>query len=441
MEKVARSKWRWAGYLGKQEGVKWTNHILKCRPRLHKEDIEIPPRRWVDDIRKKAGMKRLRLALFVQHIQAEYIWIADNPKFGQPIVNVTVAVGREAIIECVVENLATYKVAWLRVDTQTILTIQNHVITKNHRISVTHSEHKTWYLHIREVRETDRGWYMCQINTDPMKSQVGYLQVVVSPDIIDYQTSSDLVVQEGSDVSLKCVAKGSPEPSIIWKRENGQAIYAVMNREVSTVEGPILNINRANRHQMGPYLCIASNGVPPTVSKRIQLTVQFPPVIWIQYQLIGAYDGQEIILECQSEAFPKSINYWTRDKGEIVPKNEKYEPIIKYDSYKVHMKLIIRRIEQNTYGIYKCVSKNSLGETDGTINVYRIPKPAIPKLTNKSNPNELLDNNILTYQIGSSRRDSLSLEEGYKNASPPLTKRSLPYRLCPLLLTCIFWLV
>ncbi|RZC37289.1 hypothetical protein BDFB_010990 [Asbolus verrucosus] len=69
-------------------------------------------------------------------------------------------------------------VAWLRVDTQTILTIHSHVITKNHRIGVTHSEHKTWYLHIKEVRESDRGWYMCQINTDPMKSQVGYLDVV-----------------------------------------------------------------------------------------------------------------------------------------------------------------------------------------------------------------------------------------------------------------------
>lgn len=70
------------------------------------------------------------------------------------------------------------QVAWLRVDTQTILTIHSHVITKNHRIGVTHSEHRTWYLHIREVRESDRGWYMCQINTDPMKSQVGYLDVV-----------------------------------------------------------------------------------------------------------------------------------------------------------------------------------------------------------------------------------------------------------------------
>lgn len=70
------------------------------------------------------------------------------------------------------------QVAWLRVDTQTILTIASHVITKNHRIAVSHSDHRTWFLHIREVKESDRGWYMCQINTDPMKSQTGYLEVV-----------------------------------------------------------------------------------------------------------------------------------------------------------------------------------------------------------------------------------------------------------------------
>lgn len=63
-------------------------------------------------------------------------------------------------------------------DTQTILTIANHVITKNQRIGVTHTERKTWHLHIRDVIESDRGAYMCQINTDPMKSQTGYLNVV-----------------------------------------------------------------------------------------------------------------------------------------------------------------------------------------------------------------------------------------------------------------------
>ncbi|CAD6999237.1 unnamed protein product [Ceratitis capitata] len=39
-------------------------------------------------------------------------------------------------------------------------------------------EKRAWILKIRDVKESDKGWYMCQINTDPMKSQVGYLDVV-----------------------------------------------------------------------------------------------------------------------------------------------------------------------------------------------------------------------------------------------------------------------
>lgn len=75
-------------------------------------------------------------------------------------------------------NLLWLQVAWLRVNTQTVLTMANHVITKNHRISVSHVDDRTWQLHIKEVRESDAGDYMCQINTTPMKNQVGFLEVV-----------------------------------------------------------------------------------------------------------------------------------------------------------------------------------------------------------------------------------------------------------------------
>lgn len=36
---------------------------------------------------------------------------SDIPKFVEPIQNQTVAVGREAMFSCVVENLQTYKVS------------------------------------------------------------------------------------------------------------------------------------------------------------------------------------------------------------------------------------------------------------------------------------------------------------------------------------------
>ena len=42
----------------------------------------------------------------------------------------------------------------------------------NSRVSVSHLDVNTWNLHIKSVTEEDRGGYMCQINTDPMKSQV-----------------------------------------------------------------------------------------------------------------------------------------------------------------------------------------------------------------------------------------------------------------------------
>lgn len=34
----------------------------------------------------------------------------DLPKFGEPLQNLTIPVGREALLSCVVDNLQTYKV-------------------------------------------------------------------------------------------------------------------------------------------------------------------------------------------------------------------------------------------------------------------------------------------------------------------------------------------
>jgi hypothetical protein len=68
-------------------------------------------------------------------------------------------------------------VGWMKAEDQTILTLHNKVVTHNSRISVTHDNYRTWQLHIRQVKESDRGCYMCQINTNVMKKQVGCVDV------------------------------------------------------------------------------------------------------------------------------------------------------------------------------------------------------------------------------------------------------------------------
>lgn len=43
---------------------------------------------------------------------------------------------------------------------------------------------------------------------------------------------------------------------------------------VNVVDGEMLHITKVSRLHMAAYLCVASNGVPPSISKRVQLRVQ-----------------------------------------------------------------------------------------------------------------------------------------------------------------------
>ncbi|XP_023244585.1 lachesin-like isoform X1 [Centruroides sculpturatus] len=305
----------------------------------------------------------------------------EEPFFAEPIQNVTVALSRDAQLTCIVDNLGTYRVAWIKVETKAILTIHNHIITRNYRISLSHNDNRHFVLHIKNVQKSDKGGYMCQINTAPMKSQVGYLDVLVPPDILVKNSSSDVISREGSNVSLTCKAAGYPTPNISWRREDNEKIPLGMwqGRKVlaTTYDGEFLNITRVSRLHMGAYLCIASNGVPPSVSRRIMLHVDFPPVMWIPNQLVGAPMGKDVTLDCHTEAYPQSINFWSKEKGEILLSNDKYEIVSKKKLYKTHMRLTIRTLNNEDFDTYKCYSKNSLGETEGVIRLYEIPPPTI----------------------------------------------------------------
>ena len=50
------------------------------------------------------------------------------------------------------------------------------------------------------------------------------LNIEVPPTIIDSKTSQDIIVEEGSSVNMTCEALGSPEPRIMWKREDNKMI-------------------------------------------------------------------------------------------------------------------------------------------------------------------------------------------------------------------------
>ncbi|CAM1319851.1 Uncharacterised protein r2_g2819 [Pycnogonum litorale] len=310
------------------------------------------------------------------------------PEFAEKLPNQTVRVGKDVSFTCLVNNLGDHQVGWFHVEKKQVLAIHKTLITRNYRVTLSSSDSKHWTLHIKNVKEEDRGQYMCQINTIPMKSHSGFLDVVVPPDIIDEETTSDVVVQEGSNVSLRCRATGYPDPSITWQREDGTQIpmgkwngKAILQDEY---DGEDLNITRVSRLHMGAYLCIASNNVRPPVSRTIKLQVNFPPMLWIPHQLIGAPVGSEVTINCHSEAFPNSINFWKTADGTMIVSDNEVQATSLVNEYKTHMRLKILNVRPKHFGEYKCIAKNPMGDTEGSIRLYEIPSPTTKSIHSPS---------------------------------------------------------
>ena len=58
---------------------------------------------------------------------------------------------------------------------------------------------------------------------------------------------------------------------------------------------------------------------------RLNVSCNFsvPPMFWIPSQREAVFVGQDsVTVECHSEAFPKSINYWVNNKGAMLQSSE-----------------------------------------------------------------------------------------------------------------------
>ncbi|ODM99312.1 Lachesin [Orchesella cincta] len=286
-----------------------------------------------------------------------------QPEFAEPLENLTVAIGRDATFTCIVRGLGGYRVGWVRADSKAIQAIHTHVITHNPRVFVSHSDHTMWHLTIKGVKEEDRGSYMCQINTDPMISQVAVLEVVIPPEFIPEDTSGDIMAPEGSTVKLTCKARGHPTPSIKWRREDGHNITLKTQgskTQVTVHEGEVLKLQKISRADMGTYLCIAGNSVPPSISKRITVSVHFHPVIHVPNQLVGAPVNTDVTLDCNVEAYPAMIISGDRYEVQEITKS----------MFEVRMVLIIRKFRKTDAGSYHCIAKNSLGDVDSVVKLH-----------------------------------------------------------------------
>ncbi|XP_074593289.1 neurotrimin-like [Brevipalpus obovatus] len=315
----------------------------------------------------------------------------DFPRFLEPMNNVTVRVGQAARFQCVIDNLKNRKISWFRIDRHILLgTGSKGRITKDSRISIGNHSSKVFYMQIDNVKESDQGEYMCDISTLQTMRQSAFLQVNVAPSFIDELTSSDTDVNEGDSVSLRCAARGNPQPKIEWRREDRVDIVAASEEPSSSsfdephepskrIYGEFLNMTNIKWPQMGAYLCIANNSIPHSISKRIFLGVNFAPLIWTSNARVGAPLDGVAQLTCTVDAYPNPTILWLRaSDNQIIEESPKYSlSSSKIGIFKHEVRLTIKKIQSSDFGGYICVAKYILNEASAKIALYEVPRPPI----------------------------------------------------------------
>jgi len=261
-------------------------------------------------------------------------------------------------------------------------------------------------LTIEEVSQKDEGFYMCQVNSEPMLHQISYLRVISPPIISDVETTTDLNILENENAKIKCVAKGNPRPSISWNI-NGRFRDDMENKSN-------ILLTNITRYDMGTILCIARNGVPPTQSKLIKLHVNFKPEIRVHTDVIGSLKRLPIHLQCKIQGFPDPIIYWSGPFGNVVVNNNHISTKqTKLSNFSFLSVLSIKSLTDHDFGHYTCSAKNTIGTCSKTIKLYRLQSAL--NTTIRKDFDGVKRKNVLTVPRDKLKIPHIEKSSGHKN--------------------------
>uniref|UniRef100_A0A9J8BU83 Neurotrimin n=1 Tax=Cyprinus carpio carpio TaxID=630221 RepID=A0A9J8BU83_CYPCA len=214
--------------------------------------------------------------------------------------NITIRQGETLFLSCSQGDFVTHT-AWL--NRSSILYAGEDKWSVDPRVSLVTLNQDEFTIKIEDVDLTDEGQYICAVQTSsrPRTTSV-HIIVQVPPKILNL--SKDLVVNEGSNVILMCLANGKPEPAIGW------SMLSPSDDSLSS-DSEILEIPFISRNRAGVYECTAANEIAVD-TQTVELTVNYPPSV-SDGRDVGVTLGQRGVLQCEADAVPEADFEWYRD--------------------------------------------------------------------------------------------------------------------------------
>ncbi|KAI1236572.1 hypothetical protein IHE44_0014825 [Lamprotornis superbus] len=174
-------------------------------------------------------------------------------------------------------------------------------------------------LQVAVADRSDAASYTCIASNVAGSATKEYiLQVYTRPTISNSGPHpSEVVVTQGSEISLECEAQGVPEPAVMWLKD-GRALGSGSGsgRDVAVLAGGrVLRLERAHVSDTGRYVCVATNAAG-LADRKYDLSVHVPPSIGGYLQLpenISTVEKNPISLVCEASGIPLPAITWLKN--------------------------------------------------------------------------------------------------------------------------------
>ncbi|NXB77102.1 HMCN1 protein, partial [Donacobius atricapilla] len=170
-------------------------------------------------------------------------------------------------------------------------------------------------LQVAVADRSDAASYTCIASNVAGSATKEYsLQVYTRPTISNSGSHpSEVVVTQGSEISLECEAQGTPEPAVTWLKD-GRALGS--GGDVAVLAGGrVLRLERAQVSDTGRYVCVATNAAG-LADRKYDLSVHVPPSIGGYLQLpenISTVEKNPISLVCEASGIPLPAITWLKN--------------------------------------------------------------------------------------------------------------------------------
>ncbi|KAG7198492.1 hypothetical protein KM043_005868 [Ampulex compressa] len=240
-------------------------------------------------------------------------------------------------------------------------------------------------LTINSVSAGHSGNYTCQIsNVAGLAEHSTSLSVAVPPRWTVEPIDQNAVVGHG--VSIACQAEGFPIPTVTWKQSIGETPGDYRELGYSGTEGAgvagngSLVISRISRDHAGFYLCQASNGIGPGLSKLIRLTVHAGPQVSVKTRQESVRRGESATLRCEAEGdAPLDLSWRGRDSRIDPNYDVRYTVDNSVVAGRIVSQLRILQASLMDRGDYVCVAANAYGHARATIHLLVQEPPNFPR--------------------------------------------------------------